>query len=133
MMSDLFISYQSADPLAHSFQVQLQEWADKYWEFPTVSFHEQEPPVCFNCTSAKQIRRHLRKEIKAANQLLIIVSRATWQSEWTDWEIATAQNADKQLFAAKLDSTNISPIGLVDTAPIWIDPFDPVVLTQRKF
>ncbi|WP_125579778.1 TIR domain-containing protein [Levilactobacillus cerevisiae] len=132
-MSDLFISYHSADPLAHSFQIQLHEWAKKYWEFPTVSFHEQEPPVSFQSHNASGIRRRLRKEIKQAHQLLIVISRGTWQSEWADWEIAIAKQEDKQLLAAKLDSANISPLGLVDAEPIWIDPFDPVVLSQRKF
>ncbi|WP_204121464.1 MULTISPECIES: TIR domain-containing protein [Levilactobacillus] len=132
-MSDLFISYQSADPLAHSFQLQLQKWADKDWEFPSVSFHEQEPPIKFQTRAAGAVRRQLRKEIKQAHQLLVIVSRQTWQSEWTDWEIATAYEADKQVLAAKVDSTNISPLGLLTAKPVWIDPFDPVALIQRKF
>lgn len=124
-MSDLFVSYQSADPLAHSFQVQLHEWANEAWEFPTVSFHEQEPPVNFGERVANHIRRQLRREIKQAHRLLVVVSRETWQSEWTDWEIAMARDEDKQLLATKLDSTNISPLGLLAADPVWIDPFDP--------
>lgn len=132
-MSDLFISYQSADPLAHSFQVQLREWADKSWEFPTISFHEQEPPIDFKARAASAIRRKLRKEIRQAHQILVIVSRKTWQSEWTDWEIATAYAEDKRLLAAKLDSNNISPLGLLAADAVWIEPFDPTSLMQRKF
>lgn len=129
-MSDLFISYQSADPLAQSFQVQLHEWAAQNWAFPTVSFHEQVPPVKFQGRGAAAIRRQLRREIRQTHQLLVVVSRETWQSEWTDWETATARQEDKRLLAARMDSTNISPLGLVDAQAVWIDPFDPAVLIQ---
>jgi len=129
-MSDLFISYQSADPLAHSFQEQLREWAARDWDFPTISFHEQHLPIKFTGFHATTIKRRLRKEIKRSHRLLVIISRETWQSEWTDWEIATARQEDKQVLAAKLDSTNISPLSLLEIAPAWIDPFDPKILTD---
>lgn len=132
-MSDLFISYQSADPLALSFQVQLREWAAKHWEFPTLSFHEQRLPENFMGLRAASIKRRLRREIKQSHRILIIISRETWQSEWTDWEIATARQADKQVLAAKLDSANISPIELLAADPAWIEPFDPEILTQTTF
>lgn len=132
-MSDLFISYQSADPLAHSFQVQLLEWADQHWEFPTISFHEQWLPEKFLGARAAGIKRRLRREIKRSQRILVIISRETWQSEWTDWEIATARQEDKQVLAAKLDSTNISPLELHAADPAWIDPFDPAVLAQPNF
>ncbi|WP_407886122.1 TIR domain-containing protein [Levilactobacillus sp. N40-8-2] len=129
-MSDLFISYQSADPLAHSFQEQLREWAAHDWEFPTISFHEQHLSAKFTGLHAATIKRRLRKEIKRSRRFLVIISRETWQSEWTDWEIATARQEDKQVLAAKLDSTNISPLCLLEIAPAWIDPFDPQILTD---
>ncbi|UIF29999.1 TIR domain-containing protein [Levilactobacillus brevis] len=132
-MSDLFISYQSADPLAHSFQVQLLEWAEKHWEFPTISFHEQHLPEKFAGVRAARIKRHLRKEIKRSHRILVIISRETWQSEWTDWEIATVRQEDKQVLAAKLDSANISPLELHAADPAWIDPFDPEILAQTTF
>lgn len=130
-MSDLFISYQSADPLAHSFQVQLQEWAQREWEFPTIRFHEQQPPVKFNGRQSGHLRREIHREIKQSHQVLIVISRETWQSEWTDWEILMARKEDKQVLAAKLDSTNMMPLALMDSQPIWIDPFRPEDLVQR--
>jgi len=133
VMSDLFVSYQSADPLAHSVQVRFHQWASHNWDFPTVSFHEQEPPVRFTERGAGRIKRELLREIKRSQQLLVMISRTTWQSEWTDWEISMALAHDKQLLAAKLDSTSIVPLGLLSTKPVWIDPFDPVMLTQRRF
>lgn len=129
-MSDLFISYQSADPLAHSFYEQLCEWAQRDWAFPTISFHEQHLSAKFTGLHAAAIKRQLRKEIKRSHRLLVIISRETWQSEWTDWEIATARQEDKQVLAAKLDGTNISPLSLLEIAPAWIDPFDPKVLAD---
>lgn len=132
-MSDLFISYQAADPLAHSFQVQLRDWAQKNWAFPTISFHDQCLPVQFTGTRAPALKRQIRKEIRQSNRILVIISRETWQSEWADWEIAMARQADKQVLAVKLDNTSMSPLGLLDAEPAWIDPFDPAALMQESF
>ncbi|WP_125572786.1 TIR domain-containing protein [Levilactobacillus huananensis] len=131
-MSELFISCQSADPLAHSFRQQLECWSEQDWEFPTVSFHEQHLPIRFTGFRAAKIKRQLKRDIKRAHRLLVIVSRETWQSEWTDWEIATAIQAGKTVLATKLDSTNIAPLALIAGPSTWIPPFDRSVFTQQR-
>ncbi|HIW72173.1 MAG TPA: TIR domain-containing protein [Candidatus Levilactobacillus faecigallinarum] len=129
-MSTLLISYQANDPLAQSFQHQLQEWADENWDFPTVKFHQQRTKTSFTGWQAMEQRRKFRQEIKQVQQFLVIISRDTWQSEWVNWEIETAAKQDKWLYAAKLDIPYMIPISLWEAHPQWIEPFDQQALSQ---
>lgn len=128
----LLVSYQTSDPLAQAFQRQLERWSADDWDFPALIFHDQQSPVAFTSRAAIRRRRHIRRDIKAAQRLLVVVSRRTWQSEWVDWEIATAVEQDKQVLAAKLDPTNMIPLALHANQPIWIEPFDPKELAPRS-
>jgi len=130
-MSTLLICYQPKDPLAQSFQLQLQKWADDNWDFPAIRFQKQEADVPLTRRQIALKKRQLRQVIRQAHQVLFVISRDSWQSEWVDWEISTALQEDKQLLAAKMDTPNIAPLGLLNANPQWIDPFDPWALSQR--
>ncbi|CAJ1227487.1 TIR domain-containing protein [Levilactobacillus zymae] len=129
-MSKIIVNYQDTDPLAHSFRVQLSDWSAASWDFPVFSFQAQQPDVAFDSRQAHPLKRQLRREIKTNQGVLVVISRETWQSEWVNWEINTVVQQDKQLLAAKLDATNITPLALFEADPLWIDPFDPRALAQ---
>lgn len=130
-MGKLLISYQPHDPLAKAFQLQLQRRSADNWDYPAVEFHEQLTDLPVTGRKQREQKRQAQRLIKQARQILIVISRDTWQSEWVDWEIATAIRYDKQLLAAKLDAANIVPLALIGADPQWIDPFDPLALSQR--
>lgn len=131
-MSKVIVNYQATDPLAHSFRLQLSQWSAASWDFPAFIFHEQQPAVAFDSRQANRLKRHLRREIKENQSYLVVISRETWQSEWVNWEIKTAVQQDKQLMAAKFDTTSMTPLALFEADPLWIDPFDPGALLQRS-
>lgn len=124
------MNYQETDPLAHSFRVQLSDWSAASWDFPALSFHDQQPAVAFDSRQARPVKRQLRREIKATQGVLVVISRETWQSEWVNWEINTVVQQDKQLLAVKLDATSITPLALFEADPLWINSFDPHALAQ---
>ncbi|WP_024746133.1 TIR domain-containing protein [Levilactobacillus namurensis] len=130
-MSPLLISYQASDPLAQSFKLHIQGLTEDNWDFPAIAFSPVPVKIAFKGRSANRWRRQQRRKIRQARQVLIVISQNTWQSEWVDWEIATAAAEDKQLLAAKLDAPFMAPLALVEAQPQWIDPFDPQALSLR--
>jgi len=115
----IFISYDYDND--KNYKNLLKAWdANGTFDF---SFHDHSADVSINSTNATAIKRAISAKINSATYFLCIVGKKTSKSSWVKWEIDKAVDLNKKLVAVKTDSTNTSPIELLNVGASWAMSF----------
>ena len=115
----IFISYDYDND--KNYKNLLKAWdASGTFDF---SFHDHSADVSINSTNATAIKRAISAKINSATYFLCIVGKKTSKSSWVKWEIDKAVDLNKKLVAVKTDSTNTSPIELLNVGASWAMSF----------
>jgi MTH538 TIR-like domain (DUF1863) len=112
---NIFISY-DYDNDRH-YKNLLVAWdANKECEF---EFTDHSADVSIDSNDATAIKRAISAKINNATTFLCLVGKDTYRSTWVAWEIAKAVELKKKIIAVKIESTNISPDGLLNVGAKW--------------
>jgi Thoeris protein ThsB, TIR-like domain len=115
----IFISFDYDNDSKHKNL--LLAW-DKNREFD-FQFYDGSLTEAINSTNASYIKNRIKPKIQAASHLLCIVGKASYYSDWINWEIQTAVDMRKRLIGVKLDRTFTSPQVLLNNNATWAMSF----------
>lgn len=84
------------------------------------------PDVAIDSKDAGRVKAALTAKMKEGTHLLVLVGEETADSEWVNWEVDRATDADVKLrlAAVKLAKENTSPAGLLGMGTSWATSFE---------
>lgn len=115
----IFISYDYDND--RNYKNMLLAW-DKNKEFD-FEFSDHSADISIQSTKADVIRRVISEKINSATHFLCIVGIRTSSSKWVAWEIDKAKELKKKLVVVKINSSNTTPSGLLDSGASWAMSF----------
>jgi hypothetical protein len=115
----VFVSY-DYDNDKHYKNILVAWDANKDFDF---SIYDVSVDVSVDSTDAAAIKRVISQRIASADRFLCIVGKSTSKSGWVNWEISKAKELKKKLVGVKIESTNTSPSGLLDSGTAWAMSF----------
>jgi hypothetical protein len=121
MAKKVFISYDHSED--RHYKELLRAWdANTNFAF---EFDQRSPNFPIDSTDAPVIKQVLTRKMKESEYLLVIIGAKSYQSKWMDWEIDRAKQSDVKLKLAgvKIDHSNITPTGLLNTGTAFARSF----------
>jgi hypothetical protein len=115
----IFISYDYDND--RNYKNMLVAW-DKNDEFD-FAFSDHSADVSIQSTNADAIKRAISAKINSATHFLCLVGSKTINSSWVAWEIEKAKELKNKLVAVKIDSSNTTPRGLLNSGASWAMSF----------
>jgi len=128
----VFVSYDHSED-AH-YKNLLKAWsANPRFDF---EFDQRSPDVAINSIYAPAIQSALTTMMKQADYLLVLIGSKSYNSNWMNWEIQRAKQADVKLklVAVKLSYYNTTPGGLLNSSTSFANSFtqDAIILALDK-
>lgn len=121
MAKKIFISYKS-DVEDTRFKNLLVAWAaNKDFDF---NFNDTSVGVSINSEDATYIKRVIKKQIEDSKIFLYLVGKNTHKSDWCNWEIEKASDANKSFIIVKLNLDYTVDIDLYGQGAKWVYSFN---------
>lgn len=124
MLGKLFVSYR-ADNEGSRYKNLLVSWSENpNKNFFDVKFEDTSIGISINSTNANYIKQRIKQKIKDSNKVICIIGENTYDSEWVNWELATAYDLNKSIVAIKIDRNYRSPIEIYEKNVHWAYSFN---------
>ncbi|GMG78149.1 TIR domain-containing protein [Bacillus safensis] len=122
MTKKIFISYDYDND--KTYKNMLVAWSKNNTpNFKDIQFEDGSTDVSVNSTDTGAIRRAISRRMNTCGYFLLLVGEDTHKSSWCDWEIDKAKELGMKLVAVKINNSNTSSIGILNSKAKWAKSF----------